>query len=86
MSEYQIIVSEKYREAQDRLLLDPMFTQLLGEVPLAYLEELLNKDGSGFNNSLRNEYRRRGGIVGVHGLGDYYKAAQLWVDSKTFPE
>jgi hypothetical protein len=82
MSEYKIIVSEKYREAQDRLLLDSMFTQLLGEVPLSKLQELLNKDGLGFNNSLRDEYHRRGGRVGVHGLGDYYKAAQLWLESR----
>jgi len=77
-----IIESEKYRQAQERLLLDPIFTQLFVELGASRVQEAIDDDGSKFNHALRDEYRDRGGKVGVHGLGDYYKAAQLWVDSK----
>lgn len=80
MSDYAILESPKYREAQVGLLLCTIFTQMLKELGAKMVLDEIEADRFSFNLAIRDEYRYRGGQKSVHGLGDYVKAAELWAE------
>ena len=83
MSEKAVVIeSRDYREAQERLLGCPVFLKMLIEIPEETLVNGIENHRMGVNLAIRDEYRARGGQVSVHGLGDYVRAAELYLKAK----
>lgn len=83
MSEKAVVIeSRDYREAQERLLSCPIFLKMLIEIPEDTLISGIENHRMNVNLAIRDEYRERGGKVSVHGLGDYVRAAELYLQIK----